>query len=333
MVNPSISIVMSVYNGEKDLAKTIDSILLQTYIDFEFIIINDGSTDNTSKILTTYIERDKRIRIIEQENLGLTKALIRGCKEACGEYIARQDVGDVSLPQRLKKQIELLSSKQKLVMCGCWARMLGPNNEVLAETKRPLDPKIATHQLLYEKKAPAHHGSVMFSKKAYEKVGGYRYQFYYGQDSDLWLRLGKEGLISYVQDFLYEYRFNYNDISLLKIPIQSKYGELGQACHKAKLKDESEEPYLKQALQLQTRITDKNKDEEWSLDKINYFIGSCLLKRKDRRALPYLLRAFIYNPLHLLMLAKIISALFLFIPRHLIAPSKKNSIRRNIDEG
>jgi len=145
-----LSVVMGVYNGENNLFKTIDSILNQTYTDFEFIIINDGSTDKTSEILKEYAARDNRIRVIEQENTGLTKALIRGCKEAQGKYIARQDAGDISLPTRFEKQLKLLLSNPKLIMCSCWGRMLGPNNEILTEIKRPIDFEIATHQLLYK---------------------------------------------------------------------------------------------------------------------------------------------------------------------------------------
>src|SRR5215472_5045758 len=99
--NPEVSVVMSVYNNAPDLARTLDSILSQEGVDFEFIVVNDGSSDQSGQILNKYAQRDSRLRIIHQENAGLTRALIRGCDVARGEYIARQDAGDFSLPDRL----------------------------------------------------------------------------------------------------------------------------------------------------------------------------------------------------------------------------------------
>jgi len=176
--------------------------------------------------------------------------------------------------------------------------------------------------LLYNKKGPPHHGSVMFLKEAYEKVGGYRYQFYYGQDSDLWLRFGMIGLIGYVPEFLYEFKLDYSDISFLKNSIQNEFGKLGQTCHKARLGGNSEEAYLTQALQLQLKI--KNKIRQSKQYKFDYFIGSCLLKRKDQRALSYFWKAFVNRPFHAALFLKILSALFLFIFQKLICHKNKN---------
>ena len=97
--NPEVSVVMSVYNGASNLAATMDSILSQEGVELEFIVVNDGSTDETGEILDDYARRDDRVRVIHQENTGLTRALIRGCAAATGEFIARQDAGDVSLPE------------------------------------------------------------------------------------------------------------------------------------------------------------------------------------------------------------------------------------------
>src|SRR4029079_15350055 len=101
---PDVSVVMSVYNGAETLHETMESILSQERVAIEFIIINDGSTDGSDDILSQYARKDPRVRVIHQKNKGLTCALIRGCEEAKGEYIARQDVGDVSMPDRLRRQ-------------------------------------------------------------------------------------------------------------------------------------------------------------------------------------------------------------------------------------
>src|SRR6266849_2533233 len=101
----AISVVMSVHNGAATLARTLDSILQQTEPRFELIAIDDGSTDSTSEILTSYAEQDARIRMISQPNAGLTRSLIRGCSLARASIIARHDCGDTSLPSRFEKQL------------------------------------------------------------------------------------------------------------------------------------------------------------------------------------------------------------------------------------
>ena len=116
---PQVSVVMSVYNGANHLSETLDSVLSQEDCDFEFIVVNDGSTDGTTRVLDDYAKRDKRLRVIHQENTGLTRALIRGCSEACGKFIARQDSGDISLPGRLKMQMNVLGGDIQAAFVSC----------------------------------------------------------------------------------------------------------------------------------------------------------------------------------------------------------------------
>ena len=104
---------MSVYNGASNLAATMDSILSQEGVEFEFIVVNDGSTDATGEILDDYARRDNRVRVIHQENTGLTRALIRGCAAASGEFIARQDAGDVSLRGKIGCAGEVFKKQSK----------------------------------------------------------------------------------------------------------------------------------------------------------------------------------------------------------------------------
>src|SRR6516225_9750261 len=128
---PEVSVVMSVYNGASDLAVSVDSILSQEGVEFEFIVVNDGSTDQSGQILNEYAQRDSRLRIIHQENAGLTRALIRGCQAVRGEFIARQDAGDISLPNRLQSQATLLREHHNCVLVSCWTDMIGPKGEFL----------------------------------------------------------------------------------------------------------------------------------------------------------------------------------------------------------
>src|SRR5262245_51376003 len=126
MISPDISVVMGVYNGAHILKETIESILTQEDVDLELIIVNDGSTDDTHEVIAQFEGRDKRIRFFSQENFGLTKALIHGCAEARGEYIARQDVGDISLPERLRLQLDALKATKELSFVSCWTEYCGP---------------------------------------------------------------------------------------------------------------------------------------------------------------------------------------------------------------
>ena len=138
---PLVSVVMSVYNGEKFLRESVESILSQTFKDFEFIIINDGSKDQTEKILNEYESLDTRIILVNQKNEGLTKALARGCKLAKGKYIARQDVDDVSTPKRIEKQVDYLSNHQENVLIGTWYQTYSSATGIVLQTPTNNDIK------------------------------------------------------------------------------------------------------------------------------------------------------------------------------------------------
>ena len=123
---PKVSVLMSVYNGEKYLKEAIKSILGQSFKDFEFIIINDGSIDKTEKIIKVF--NDKRIVLINQENIGLTKSLNNGLKLAQGDYIARMDADDVALSYRLEKQVKFLDSNPHIFLVGSSCYLINESN-------------------------------------------------------------------------------------------------------------------------------------------------------------------------------------------------------------
>ena len=116
--NPLVSVLMSVYNGDRYLDEAIDSILSQTYENFEFIIINDGSTDHTKDILSSYSNQDNRIRVFHQKNHGLTFSLNRGLELSRGKYVARMDADDISSPRRLEEQINYLRANPEVGVLG-----------------------------------------------------------------------------------------------------------------------------------------------------------------------------------------------------------------------
>jgi len=233
---PEVSVVMSVYNGALRLPKTLDSILSQDGVDFEFIVINDGSTDESGNILDDYARRDDRVRVIHQDNTGLTRALIRGCALATGEFIARQDAGDVSFPGRLALQLGLLKSNSTVVMASCGTRFIGPAGEVLYEVCQHGDElhRGLQHIEVERLKGPSHHTSVMFKRKSYEAVGGYRPQFKVAQDLDLWMRLSEVGICWATPEVFCEARLDKNSISGSQRPAQVEATKTIAACAAAR---------------------------------------------------------------------------------------------------
>ncbi|EAU54513.1 glycosyltransferase family 2 protein [Mariprofundus ferrooxydans] len=293
---PEISVVMGVYNGEKELAESVESILTQRDADFEFIIVNDGSTDRSAEMLDEFAARDNRVRVIHQQNTGLTRALVRGCGEARGEFIARQDSDDISLPERLSLQAALLRDNADIAFVSSWADWIGPKGELLFVQKVEDDAETATKNLLSDKQGPAAHGSVMFRKKSYDACGGYRPPFYFAQDVDLWLRLGYVGQLSYVQQSLYQYRVSFSSISGTRGGLQSEYDRLAHACHQVRLAGEDEAELLAEATAL--RSTKRPASASTETGNPAYFIGRCLLARGDKRASGYLWMAIRNNPWH-----------------------------------
>lgn len=185
-----ISVVMSVFNGAGYLIESVQSVLDQSYANFEFIIVDDCSTDGSLEILETY--RDARIRIIRnQENLGLTKSLNVAMSEAKGKYLARQDADDISLPDRFKTQFDYLESFPEVALVGGQPLLINEKGQALKGTvlaARPTKPWAIRWFCQYEN--PFVHSSVMMRKEIIvEKFKGYNEHFRTNQDYELWSRL------------------------------------------------------------------------------------------------------------------------------------------------
>ena len=196
---PSISVVMSVYNGENFIRESVESILNQSFDDYEFIIIDDGSTDSGLKLLEEYANLHPCIRLVKRKNSGLTKSLIYGCNIANGKYIARQDVDDYSYLDRLKSQFDRLENDDNLVLIGSWYEVLDENN--MSIIKKPInDDKIIKRNMFF--KNPFCHSSVMFRKDSYHNTFGYDSTYKTSQDLDLWFKLAIIGKVGMVERIL-----------------------------------------------------------------------------------------------------------------------------------
>jgi glycosyltransferase involved in cell wall biosynthesis len=230
---PVISVVMSVYNGQKYLCESIDSILNQTYKNFGFIIINDGSEDNSLDILLGYQTRDNRVLIVNQNNIGLTRSLNRGIKVAASEYIARQDADDISLPTRLEKQLNYMENHPQVSVIGCLGDFFNADG-VLRTTKVPKYSQDGIKRHLASKNLFMH-GSAMIRKSCLAKVGLYREFFRHSQDYDLWLRLSQYFDIAILPEHLYQYRVTPQAISVSRWPIQKQYADIAGKLHAERL--------------------------------------------------------------------------------------------------
>lgn len=218
---------MSVYNGENYLYEAIQSILNQSYIDFEFIIINDGSTDNSWKIIEQYAQEDSRIIPVIQENIGLTKSLNKGIHLAKGQYIARQDADDISLASRLESQYNYFINNSNITLVGSLCEIINNNGKILQKgkdrrfSKRGLKKFLSRNNLFM-------HGEVMYKKSSVVNVGMYREHFQYAQDYDLWLRLIHNYDFVIIPQILYRYRLISESISVSKYESQKYYAELAK---------------------------------------------------------------------------------------------------------
>ena len=187
--HPEISVIMSVYNAEETVKYAIESIIGQTLKNFEFIIINDGSTDGTFDVLMEYFQKDNRIIIINQENIGLTKSLNRSVEIARGRYIARQDADDVSLNKRLEIEKNFLEERG-LDFVGSNVIYINKKREELFTSSLPLEYEDIFSKIT--KFNPFIHSTILIKSSLLKK---YKYdeRFEMAQDYDLWLRILEDG--------------------------------------------------------------------------------------------------------------------------------------------
>ena len=183
--SPCVSVVMPVFNGERYLKEAVEGILNQTFGDFEFIIINDGSTDNTRGILESYA--DARIKLVEQEHQGLIASLNRGLAIAGGEYVARMDSDDIAAPERLEKQVAFLRTHPKIGILGTACRIIDDNGRDLGVRRWPISDLEIRWTGLFS--SPFGHPTVILRRDILTKHGlEYDDVFHMVEDYDLWIR-------------------------------------------------------------------------------------------------------------------------------------------------
>ncbi len=217
---PTITVVMSVYNGGQFLKAAAQSILDQTFSDFEFIVIDDGSSDTSAELIRKL--KDPRVRLVHQTNHGLVAALNKGLRLARGTFVARQDADDISKPERFKKELDWLSAEPRRAVVGSFFTYIDTKSSKPSITLTTPTKHIDLVRMLYYNN-PFAHGSTLIRRQALVEVGGYRDTYGHNEDYDLWRRIGKHWTLGQIPEVLYLYRINQNSISHTNQDIQHKF--------------------------------------------------------------------------------------------------------------
>jgi glycosyltransferase involved in cell wall biosynthesis len=205
-VTPAVTVLMPVYNAERYVDEAVRSILGQTFADFEFIIIDDGSKDRSLAILEEYAARDPRIRLVSRPNTGIVRALNQGLDMASGELVARMDADDIALPERLAKQRKYLEGHPECVMVGSRVLVIDPEGMPLTIMSDALTHEQIVDGFLAGRGQLVHHPAVMYRRQVVLEIGAYREIFDEAEDLDLFLRLAEVGRIVNMEEPLLKYR-------------------------------------------------------------------------------------------------------------------------------
>jgi glycosyltransferase involved in cell wall biosynthesis len=207
MPKPAISVAMSVYNGERFLPLAIESVLGQSFADFELLILDDGSTDGSAATIRRYAEADSRVRPVIRENRGLIASLNQLLDMAEAPLVARMDADDICRPERFARQVAFLTDHPDYGVVGSWSEDIGEHGEALVRSG-------ADHPLVHEEMLAAIeqgeqlicHPAVMFRRDVVLSVGGYHAAFRHCEDLDLWLRLSSVTRMGNIPERLLRYR-------------------------------------------------------------------------------------------------------------------------------
>lgn len=219
--DPLVSVLMPAYNAERCIAAAIESILKQTFSDFEFIIIDDGSTDRTLSIIQGYSQKDSRVIVLKNEkNLGICSALNRGLENARGIYLARMDADDWSYPERLKLQLDFLQDHPEVVIVGGTIEVCDQDLRVLNRRSYPLTDEEIRKKILQLN--PFAHPATFYRLETAKKVGGYNPHLALVEDYDFYFRAGKLGEFRNLSQILLKLRTYQASISSQYISSQAR---------------------------------------------------------------------------------------------------------------
>jgi len=211
-VCPRVSIIMPAYNASDFIREAVDSILAQTFRDFELIILNDGSTDDTQFIVESY--KDERIRLVNKANSGVASTLNEGLKLAKGEFIWRHDADDISLPQKLERQIQFMEEHPDFDLCATQIAFMTERGKVAWDKRQPKtrwfngEPYREVFFEDFSPYSPVTHGTTLFRKALLQKTPQYREAFITSEDIDMWLRILGHARLAVLSDCISLHRLS-----------------------------------------------------------------------------------------------------------------------------
>jgi Glycosyl transferase family 2 len=219
LASPAVSVVMSVYNGERFLREAVESVLDQSLDDLELVVVDDGSTDSTPQILDECGSSDSRVVVYRQVNQGRAVALNRGVGLARAPLIARLDADDVALSNRLENQRQFLAEHESVAVVGGAVTFVDEGGRPFADVPYPLtDPEI---RKAAERRTPFSHPSVMLRKNVFGSIGGYRPIFVEAEDVDLWLRIAERYELANLPERVIQYRMHAGQATVQKLELQT----------------------------------------------------------------------------------------------------------------
>lgn len=229
-MEPKVSVLTCVYNGERYLSEAIDSVLGQSMTDFEYIIVNDGSTDGTKDILTDYQSRDRRIKVIDKPNSGPGDSRNVGLQAACGKWVAILDADDVALLDRLMSQLNYLRNRPEILLVGGYAAVTDENGHQVRVNTYPSEHEQLLNNL-EEHKVFVPHSSCLYHRETVLKLEGYNSYFVVSEDHDLFLRLAQHGKLGCVDQVVVKLRIRGDSLSHARYDRILLMGMAGLVCH------------------------------------------------------------------------------------------------------
>ena len=307
-----VSVVLSVYDQAAQVARSIDSVLQQQGVELQLVIVDDGADEQVQQVLSSYAS-EPRISLIHQQNRGLTQALVRGCDAAQHPLIARIDAGDEMLPNRLRLQAEWLNANPQTGFVSSWVDIVTEEGYFLYSIRQQAQQ---LHDGLYgddpDKLLTPFHSSVMFRQQVYQRVGGYRPEFYFAQDCDLWSRMIEVAEINVIEQTLTVGVFSPSGISGRYATSQRALKKLAATANGLRKRGQSEQAVLSQAQRLRpsennsktgvskptaattiSEISESAKDSEFAT---LYFLARCLSDNHSPHATQYWRRTIAAKP-------------------------------------
>ncbi len=294
-----VSILIPAYNADHYIAETIESILVQTYPNFELLIIDDGSTDNTLAIIKSYAEKDPRIKVISQANSGIPNTLNKGIELSENEWICRMDADDLMMPNRIERQLAFIAENPDLAVASSYVYNIDENGKIIGQfrskftNKAVVEEYVRTNQLI-----GFHHPAVIMKKSVIQALGGYR-NFSYAEDLDLWNRVAEQGYLVLVQpEFLLKYRIHSTATSVANVKQGTQQTNWIQECMIRRCQGEPE-PTWSEFLVIQSQKPWWKKLDQQRKDLSHLFYKAAVTnfsKHEYHWLLPNLLGALLLRP-------------------------------------